>query len=182
MSGTLRKRPQQARSRHTVERIVDAATRVFIEMGYSAATTNHIAAQAEVSVGSLYQFFPHKAALLEAVQGRWLKRLRTALDNVFDQAVADRSFSLEAIIDGALSVHQQVGTQEPGLLKMLWTTSVTDFDMTHTQQIRLVARMCMHITDALYPSDAPPLDPARLAEVRAVLLAYLRPLLTTEET
>lgn len=59
-----RKSPRQERSRLTVERILDAAARIFHEQGYAGATTNEIADEARVSVGSLYQYFPNKDAIL----------------------------------------------------------------------------------------------------------------------
>jgi AcrR family transcriptional regulator len=58
-----RKTPRQRRSRATRERILGAAARVFAERGYAGGTTNHIAAEAGLSVGSLYQYFPNKDAL-----------------------------------------------------------------------------------------------------------------------
>jgi AcrR family transcriptional regulator len=62
-----RKRPRQTRSTETVDRILAAAARIFDERGYRATTTNHVAAEAEVSIGSLYQYFPNKDALLVAL-------------------------------------------------------------------------------------------------------------------
>lgn len=62
-----RKAPSQARSRGTVEAILTAAARIFARDGYAAATTNRIAAQAGVSIGSLYEYFPNKDALLVAL-------------------------------------------------------------------------------------------------------------------
>lgn len=58
-----RRRPVQARARHTVAVILEAAREVFDELGYARATTNHIAERAGISIGSLYQYFPDKAAL-----------------------------------------------------------------------------------------------------------------------
>lgn len=62
-----RRRPTQARSRHTVDAILAAAARVFSAAGYARGTTNHIAEEAGVSVGSLYEYFPNKDALLAAL-------------------------------------------------------------------------------------------------------------------
>jgi AcrR family transcriptional regulator len=59
-----RRRPTQARSRETRERILAAAAHVFAEHGYSAGTTNRIAAAADLSIGSLYQYFPNKDSIL----------------------------------------------------------------------------------------------------------------------
>jgi AcrR family transcriptional regulator len=59
--------PKQARSRATVEEILRAAGRVLVAEGYEGATTNRIAEVAGVSVGSLYQYFPSKDAIVEAL-------------------------------------------------------------------------------------------------------------------
>ena len=62
-----RKRPVQARSQRTVDAILKAAAQVFVRRGYAGATTNHIAERAGVSIGSLYEYFPSKDALLVAL-------------------------------------------------------------------------------------------------------------------
>jgi AcrR family transcriptional regulator len=67
-----RKRPRQERSRLTVEAILDAAAHVFERHGYAAGTTNRIAQRAGVSIGSLYQYYPNKDAVLVALVGRHL--------------------------------------------------------------------------------------------------------------
>ena len=63
----IRKSPRQARSRATVQAILEAAARVFVEDGLEGATTNRIAVVAGVSVGSLYQYFPNKESLVQAL-------------------------------------------------------------------------------------------------------------------
>lgn len=59
-----RKTPRQTRSEDTRARILDAARGVFATYGYAAGTTNRIADAAGMSVGSLYQYFPNKDAIL----------------------------------------------------------------------------------------------------------------------
>jgi len=71
-SAEPRKQPRQRRSAETVERILAAAARIFDERGYRATTTNHVAELAGVSIGSLYQYFPNKDALLVALAERHL--------------------------------------------------------------------------------------------------------------
>lgn len=59
-----RKSPRQLRSVETRRRILDAAARVVATHGYAAGTTNRIAEEAGVSIGSLYQYYPNKDAIL----------------------------------------------------------------------------------------------------------------------
>jgi AcrR family transcriptional regulator len=54
-----------------VERLIAAARTVLVRDGYDAFSTNRVAEQAAVSPGSLYQYFPNKAALVESVIDRW---------------------------------------------------------------------------------------------------------------
>ncbi len=62
-----RKAPRQDRARATVEAILAATARVLVKEGYDRASTNRIADAAGVSVGSLYQYFPSKEALVAAL-------------------------------------------------------------------------------------------------------------------
>ncbi len=62
-----RKAPKQRRSKATVEAIIEATARVLVEEGYEKASTNRIAKVAGVSIGSLYQYFPGKEALVLAL-------------------------------------------------------------------------------------------------------------------
>jgi AcrR family transcriptional regulator len=71
----LRRQPQQKRSQERVERILDAAAIVFDEVGFEAATTHDIAARANTAVGSLYQFFPDKLAIFNALELRHVDRV-----------------------------------------------------------------------------------------------------------
>ena len=92
---TPRKRPQQARSRELVRAIVEGAARVFDREGLDA-TTNRIAEEAGVSIGSLYQYFPNKEALLIALAERHLDSAGAALRAVLQAHAA--SAELEALV------------------------------------------------------------------------------------
>jgi AcrR family transcriptional regulator len=62
-----RKNASQQRSRATVDALVEATARILVKEGFDKASTNRIAEVAGVSVGSLYQYFPGKEALVVAV-------------------------------------------------------------------------------------------------------------------
>jgi AcrR family transcriptional regulator len=74
-----RKQPRQARARATVDVILDAAQRVLVRTGYEKFTTNKVARLAGVSIGSLYQYFPSKRALVGALLDRHVERSTRAL-------------------------------------------------------------------------------------------------------
>lgn len=76
----MRKAPRQKRSRERVEHIISTAERLFAELGYDNATTNAIAEAAGVSVGSLYQFFPNKESLRDALVARYLAQMAQEKD------------------------------------------------------------------------------------------------------
>ncbi len=67
---SLGKMPLQERSRATVDALVEATARILVREGFEKASTNRIAEVAGVSVGSLYQYFPSKEALVAAVIDR----------------------------------------------------------------------------------------------------------------
>lgn len=75
-SRNLRRQPKQQRGKERVEKILNAAAAVFDEVGYEAATTHLIATKAETAIGSLYQFFPDKAAIFKAMELRHVERVK----------------------------------------------------------------------------------------------------------
>jgi len=83
-----RKNALQARSRATVDALVEATARILVREGFEKASTNRIAEIAGVSVGSLYQYFPSKEALVAAVIDRHNEEImgivRAALTEVAD--------------------------------------------------------------------------------------------------
>lgn len=69
----MRKKPKQERSRETVRIIIEAATQILSQEGPDALTTNRVAAIAGVSIGSVYQYFPNKQAIVIAVVDRQIE-------------------------------------------------------------------------------------------------------------
>jgi AcrR family transcriptional regulator len=78
-----RKNPKQERSRSLVDSAVEAAARILSRVGYEGATTNRVAETAGISIGSLYQYFPNRDALIAAVIDRYLDRYMRDVEKDF---------------------------------------------------------------------------------------------------
>lgn len=76
---TPRKRPRQSRSQATVDTLLEATARVLVRDGFDGLTTNSVAAQAGVSIGSLYQYFPNKEALVAALIERHIEKMNNSV-------------------------------------------------------------------------------------------------------
>jgi AcrR family transcriptional regulator len=89
-----------------VEALLDATARVLTKEGYDRASTNRIAATAGVSVGSLYQYFPNKEALVAALVARHNREiLQLVRDALTEVATLDLPTAVRAMVTAALDAH-----------------------------------------------------------------------------
>ena len=86
-----RKAPAQDRSKAMVELILQAATRVLERESLAGFNTNRVAEVAGISIGSLYQYFPNKAALITMLIARTQTALADQLREVHAEIVSDRA-------------------------------------------------------------------------------------------
>jgi AcrR family transcriptional regulator len=102
-----RKIASQKRSRLTVEALLEATARVLKKEGYDRASTNKIATVAGVSIGSLYQYFPSKEALVAAVIARHTQELSQVVYNALLK-VAARPIEIAAreLVAAAIDAHR----------------------------------------------------------------------------
>lgn len=80
-----RRRPSQERAQATVAAILGAAAEVIASEGYAAMTTNKVAARAGVSIGSLYQYFPNKQAILVSLLEEHLAHVHPVIESSLDE-------------------------------------------------------------------------------------------------
>jgi AcrR family transcriptional regulator len=80
------KAPKRARGVQRVAELLEAGAALFAEKGYDATTMTQIAQRAGASIGSLYQFFPSKEALAEALFGRYVERMAALLEDLGKRA------------------------------------------------------------------------------------------------
>lgn len=97
----MRKKPQQARSRQMVDNLIEATARIVADRGLDGTTTPAIAEAAGVSVGSLYQYFDGKDALITALLEKLVGDLARLLDR---QADASASLPLREMVRAAIGL------------------------------------------------------------------------------
>ena len=119
-----RKQPAQERSRATVEAILDATARVLVRSGLAGTNTNAVAERAGVSVGSLYQYFPSKHALVAALHERHARELLAVIERESASTPA-RSFegTVRALVHAVIEAH----LVDPALHRVL-ETEAADLD------------------------------------------------------
>jgi len=149
-----RKTPKQRRSQETVDAIVEAATRICRDQGYDATNVNEVARVAGVSIGSLYQYFPSKEALVAEI-GR---RLGVKMLDVFQDGLADLAFlPLEDAVSGMVKRIIAAFAVDPALRRALADVpsavraiDVPDFDDMLTEA--LTAYFAFH-RDTIRPTN-----------------------------
>jgi AcrR family transcriptional regulator len=143
-----RKSPVQARSTASVDAILEATIQVLLQVGKERLTTTRVAKRAGVSVGTLYQYFPNKSALLQAAlrrhldevtdaielvckgqEGRTLREMVTALITAFleakmrDAKTSVALYSVGSDVDGAKIARQMGVRSNKAIVRMLASAS-----------------------------------------------------------
>ncbi|MEU4068427.1 TetR/AcrR family transcriptional regulator [Streptomyces wedmorensis] len=107
----VRREPQQARSRARVEAILTAADRILSREGYEALTMRRIAEESGAPVGSIYQFYPDKGAVVDALGRRYLLAFASAIDELVERAV---SGELTDLVGTMVDVYAELFRSQPG--------------------------------------------------------------------
>ncbi|BAU14684.1 transcriptional regulator, TetR family [Leptolyngbya sp. NIES-3755] len=144
-SHRMRRQPQQSRSQERVKQILDVSEQLFVELGYEATTTRTIAARAEISVGSLYQFFPDKEAILRALAIRYLEtQYQKFLELHTTETV---TMPLVGYVDRLVNVFDRFYTDYPGsravfeqLLETITWSAIEQIDTVEYQVVDEFAR------------------------------------------
>jgi AcrR family transcriptional regulator len=114
-----RRRPRQGRSREMVERILEAGRSLLQEVGFKGLTTIAIGERAGLSVGSLYQYFPNKEAVILELARRWFSAFRTAVDAQRDGPPARSWAEFEQSFRGFGDILAGLYRDHAGLLPVL---------------------------------------------------------------
>lgn len=159
-----RKTPTQERSRARVERILDAAALILSRDGREALNTNRIAEEAAVPVGSVYQFFPNKEAVIHAVAVRTLDRL----DRLVANLVPNSGFDWQTLVDRFVDDAAAFWSSELGLHAV---SAILKSEEDNNDR-RIAKRIA-----PLLGSIAPRLSPMRRLVVASVVIKAIGPVL-----
>ena len=142
----VRKRPRQARSVLTVNAILEAAARILESDGLQMFNTNAIADRAGVSVGSLYQYFPTKGAVLRELIRRKRAELVSAMERQQQQA---QGMDLPGAIDGFIRTAIANQLDRPQLARILeYVEAVSPADgETETIKQKIVATVASSLAE-----------------------------------
>jgi AcrR family transcriptional regulator len=193
---SLRRVPQQARSRALIQRVLDAAEALLVREGADALTTTRIATDAGVAVGSLYQYFPDKGTIVDALARRYLDEFEGVMEEQAALAVAERWDDLPGRLIDAFADRYRA---EPGY-RALWfgrdfTDALREADRRNKralaeglrrilvesglardgERLRDVCRAAVLTADALLQEafrDDPDGQPALLDEAKRILRLY----------
>lgn len=189
--------PKQGRSKATVAAILEAAARILAESGWAGFNTNAVAARAGVSIGSLYEYFPNKQALVDAIAEDHLARGEALLVQAASGLRADTSPAdlVDMLVTGLVDLHRD----DPRLHRVLSSevplsarmrervetlragavAAVARALAPHLADPGVAAQLLVDTADAVVhrwvvEDDGAPATPERLtAELRRMLRAYL---------
>ena len=143
-----RRKPKQARSQGTVDSILEAAIQLLQRDGAHGLNTNRVAERAGVSIGTLYQYFPDKEAILLAVARRELAKADTGLAVLQKNLMEALARALESFLGGgAVRADRRTRTprvpvkngRNPGTRRIV--SLVEDFVLTWVMPPRLAPNM-----------------------------------------
>ncbi len=163
-----RKKPVQQRSVRMVETILEAATRILEKDGFEGLTTNAIADRAGISIGSLYEYFPNKEAILVEMARNMLIEDEVFMAKAIEAAVAEPGndvvrYAVRALVElfehkrevrrVIMYVHVRLGLAEEQILP-----------------VEAIAGLVARLQGAIFGVPAAPVDPVKIfVLVRAVL-------------
>jgi AcrR family transcriptional regulator len=186
--------PKRARGKERVAKLLRAATAVFAEKGYEAATMTEIAARAGAPIGSLYQFFPVKEAIADTLVQNYVALLAADLQAL--EAHVDRIDTQDLVegLFGLLRAHPQERAAALPLAEARMSEQIrrTTFRQMLRRQIAAILRarapaltaeaardmaivvvQLMKASSALYDEEGLPGRAAGLREIRALAMQYL---------
>jgi len=173
----LRRQPKQQRGQARIDKILDAAAAVFDEVGYEAATTHLIAAKAGTAIGSLYQFFPNKAAIFNAMELRHIEVVKVMWAQVNTLEIIQLPFRqmIQTIVTAIAQLFEQPVSRVVFVQFFSSREMFQSIDESMTQEaINFMASILSQRNPALSEGQCNLLAEVCVHSTNAVMLAALR--------
>jgi AcrR family transcriptional regulator len=150
-----RKSPVQARSTASVDAILEATVQVLLEAGKERLTTTRVASRAGVSVGTLYQYFPNKSALLQAALKRHMDGVAEAVERVCREQIGNSLADMgKALVDAFLRAKMNDGKTSVALYAV--SSDVDGARIVHQIGLRLNEGITAMLASAREPLTKDP--------------------------
>ncbi|WP_102959074.1 TetR/AcrR family transcriptional regulator [Mangrovicella endophytica] len=153
-----RKRPRQARAAVTLDAIFEATIQLLLSDGPERLTTTRVAERAGVSVGTMYQYFPHKQALIYALNGRYLDKVAQDVEAV---CRAQHGAPVAEMVDALVGAYWKAKTARSDVTRALYRSAV---ELDTESLIESFGRRVDAATSAMFESAAD----ARFADLAIV--------------
>jgi AcrR family transcriptional regulator len=167
-----RRKPTQERARRTIEVIFEATARIIEREGADAVNTNLIAERAGVSIGTLYEYFPNKEAVLIAMARRQLAEDEQAVRTAVSDALEARDPPLARVVIRALvKLHQT----RPKLRHAIMRAHISSgLGSEHARPVQNVAEILASRSDRVMPGRDKSIPPAVLFVATRAVIGVLR--------
>ncbi len=165
--GAPRRTPTQHRSRERVERILSVAATLITEKGSDQVKMSEIALRAEISIGSLYQYFPDKGAIIRTLAEQYHAASRRCIEEAL--AKVHTLAELCAAFEGLLDQYYQLFLAEP-VMRDIWSGMQADKQLMALELAE--SKACGALLAAAMRRVHPDVDPERI-KVTAFLLWQL---------
>lgn len=169
----MRKQPSQQRSQHMVGILVEASGRVVAREGLANFSTNKVAAEAGVSIGSLYQYFADKNGLLDALLNQMLNELKTLIDAHLQQLLKTDIRSAVVVLLRAVLAFMQHGDQRYLQLARHWQQLQTHHVVDELEK-HLLETCRRYLLDHMQTLPIRAAYPVLFVSVNSVLMTLIR--------
>ncbi len=204
---SVRVAPRQFRSQQTVDSILDTAATLFVDVGYENATTNAIAEKAGISIGTLYRYFPDKDAVLKALADRYYQQSNMLFQTLFveDAKYLPLEILINRLIDPYLEMYRKypvyahillgadvsldiaavscgMEAEMIGGIANFYRVLASHLDERRAYLLAVVSKAAVKMLLSLVlPSSDEQYQADVIAEVKQMLLRYLRPVFKNSE-
>jgi AcrR family transcriptional regulator len=167
-----RRKPTQARARATIDTIFEATARIIERDGVAALNTNRIAERAGISIGTLYEYFPNKDAVLVAMARQRLAEDERLVRQSLTRAEVDQNVSLtRRAIQTMVALHANA----PKVRRAVMAVHLAHgFGSEHARPVQEIAELIAERNARLLRDNTPQLDRASLFVLTRAVIGVIR--------